>query len=1096
MEDLWKNLNTEQQQAVKTIDGPVLVVAGPGTGKTQLLSARVAYILEHTDTDPANILLLTFTEAGARNMRERLRSLIGEAASRVAVHTFHSFGNDVIQRYPEYFLDEPLLQRVEELGAYELLRNIFEALPHNNPLRVRVGEKFLHLNSAQQAISWFKKAGLEPNDVANIAKNNQTFIDFATPLVEPVFAELTNPRLIPQYQALHKELSKFVAEHPNNTLANLMTEDLQVAITDTPTSGRYAKLMTAWRDKWLVPNKAKKRLPKDYKYNKYIAALAKIYGTYQKELQARGWFTFDDMILRTVRALQQNEELRLILQEKYQYIMVDEYQDNNGAQDKLLELLADNPVNEGRPNLLVVGDDDQAIYRFQGAHLSIMVDFVNHWRDVQQIVLTKNYRSGKPLLQLSRSIITQGEERLENQLENVSKDLVSGLPKASKVIINHLQSASQPDQYAQIADQIKELVKQGQSPSSIAVLSPRHQYLGELVPYLQDRDLAVNYERQKNILEQPQIIELLQLARLVQAIADGHWPRANALLAEVLAADYWQVPPEELWEFSLEVYRSKTTWLELLGQQTTPILKQFSEALPILVKHAQTEPLEVVLDELFGNRSLELKGKINWFVPYRHFYFSEQQLRKAPTSYFTLLGQLTTLREHVREYRPGSLLKLADLLEFVELYKGSGLNLNDTNPHSTASEAINLLTPFTAKGLEWTTVFVMDCREDMWGPRASGGSPSFNLTSDLAWIKPARNTADDHLRIFYVAITRAREHLYFTSFDRNTKGKETEPLSWLQLANESHGLVQAQNHAEPGIAALTRNQEIQWGVTKPQQQHLKDSLQPWLETYQLSATHLTSFLDLRYGGPKNFFYSQLLHFPEAPSASAAFGSAIHQSIHYMHTTLTTSGQLPLIKKTQSVYSARLEAQSLPSHEYAVLKDRGKEVIAQFYQTSAKQLQPTDKSEFSFRNEGVMLGDIRLNGQIDVLRKTAANSLDIIDYKTGKPLHSWDPSESSAKIKAHLYQLQLGFYQLLSQGSTTFGKQAVGQGTLQFVEADEDGNLQQISYAPSPEDLDRLERLITAVWKHIMNLDFPNTDKYPLTLKGVKQFEDDLLSGEI
>ena len=139
-DDEFKRLNGEQRRAVEATEGPLLVLAGPGTGKTQLLSMRVANILRKNDVLPGNILCLTFTDNAARNMRERLSTIIGQPAYHVAIHTFHSFGADIINQYPDYFTGRQLLQQMDELGRYELLHGIFEGLPHSNPLSVKVGD--------------------------------------------------------------------------------------------------------------------------------------------------------------------------------------------------------------------------------------------------------------------------------------------------------------------------------------------------------------------------------------------------------------------------------------------------------------------------------------------------------------------------------------------------------------------------------------------------------------------------------------------------------------------------------------------------------------------------------------------------------------------------------------------------------------------------------------------------------------------------------------------------------------------------------------------------------------------------------------------
>ncbi len=166
----YKALNNAQKKAVDQTEGPVLVVAGPGTGKTQLLSMRVANILRTNDVAPGNILCLTFTDNAARNMRERLSDIIGQPAYHVAIHTFHSFGTDVINHYPDYFTDRQLLQQVDELGRYELLQEIFEDLPHSNPLSTKVGEQFIFLKDTLSAIGWLKQERRVAGGTARVIK--------------------------------------------------------------------------------------------------------------------------------------------------------------------------------------------------------------------------------------------------------------------------------------------------------------------------------------------------------------------------------------------------------------------------------------------------------------------------------------------------------------------------------------------------------------------------------------------------------------------------------------------------------------------------------------------------------------------------------------------------------------------------------------------------------------------------------------------------------------------------------------------------------------------------------------------------------------
>ncbi|MCA9338850.1 UvrD-helicase domain-containing protein, partial [Candidatus Saccharibacteria bacterium] len=184
----YKKLNKNQRLAVDAIDGPVMVVAGPGTGKTELLSMRVANILQKTDTSAQNILCLTFTESGANAMRERLIELMGKEAYGVSVHTFHSFGSEIINRYGDYFYSGAHFHPADELSSYNVLHSIFEKLPHDNPLGSKMNGEYTQLRSVQNTISHFKKSGLTPDEIQRLLKNNTLFLDFAEPVLQKIFA--------------------------------------------------------------------------------------------------------------------------------------------------------------------------------------------------------------------------------------------------------------------------------------------------------------------------------------------------------------------------------------------------------------------------------------------------------------------------------------------------------------------------------------------------------------------------------------------------------------------------------------------------------------------------------------------------------------------------------------------------------------------------------------------------------------------------------------------------------------------------------------------------------------------------------------------
>ena len=200
-------LNTNQREAVDEISENLLVIAGPGTGKTELLSMRVANILEQTDTLPSNILCLTFTDSASSNMRQRLRDIIGEEAHRVAIHTFHSFGVEVINQNREYFFRGSEFKPADELSRHQLIQSIFESLDWSNPLASRNNGDFVYLNNVITMISEFKKSGLTVDELRNIVLSNKQIFQEFNPYLTEVFANRVSKSTIPQFAQLSEKIS-------------------------------------------------------------------------------------------------------------------------------------------------------------------------------------------------------------------------------------------------------------------------------------------------------------------------------------------------------------------------------------------------------------------------------------------------------------------------------------------------------------------------------------------------------------------------------------------------------------------------------------------------------------------------------------------------------------------------------------------------------------------------------------------------------------------------------------------------------------------------------------------------------------------------
>src|SRR6266487_38840 len=367
----YGKLNEKQRLAVDTIEGPVMVIAGPGTGKTKILASRIGKILLETDALPENILCLTYTDAGVVAMRTRLREMIGPDAHKINVYTFHAFCNEVIQENLSLF-EKRNLNPISDLEKIELFRQLIDSFSKNHPLKRYRGDAYFEIQGLNTLFSTMKREGWS---ALYINRKIDEYIDDLSNRDEFI------------YKRKYKEFN---------------VGDLK-------------------RDKI---EEEKERMER-------LRAAVNEFDHFQKMMWDKRRYDFDDMINWVIKAFQENKNLLTTYQEKFLYILVDEYQDTSGTQNRIVELL----INYwDKPNVFVVGDDDQSIYRFQGANVENMLTFANSYKDdLLTVVLTYNYRSTQSILDVSRSLINQNEERLIRKLKGLSKELVASNSSISQL---------------------------------------------------------------------------------------------------------------------------------------------------------------------------------------------------------------------------------------------------------------------------------------------------------------------------------------------------------------------------------------------------------------------------------------------------------------------------------------------------------------------------------------------------------------------------------------------------------------------------------------------------------------------------------------
>ncbi len=1105
---VYKKLNAAQRQAVDTTEGPMLVIAGPGTGKTQLLSARVANILLTTDTPASNILCLTFTENGAANMRSRLTQFIGQAAYDVSIGTYHAFGGDLIRRFPEFFTETRLQTPIDRLGQHQIVSAIVESMHYDNPLK----QTRHHIGDLISTISEVKRALLDGPALAKLAKENLAFIAAVNEPIATIFADFVRmpnklDKAAPYFEALLVALQAHAKSGKHfqlETLSTVALGSLSAALAEADALAK-TKPLTDWKNDWLEKNSDNQFCLSGELESRRLANLASVLDQYQAALEARGLYDFDDMILRSIAALEKHDNFRFSLQEQYLYILLDEFQDTNAAQAKLVTLLTNNPVNEGRPNVMAVGDDDQAIYSFQGAEYSNMIDFYNAYQNVTVINLTKNYRSQPAILATATTVANSIASRLATKFA-ITKRLESANNELPPLELDSTQYQSPLAQYDGIAARIEALIKGGVEPSQIAVLAPWHRQLEPLVPYLNERQIPVSYEKREDILQTAIVRQLITMSRLTLALKNGQAQLANSLWPEVLSFDFWQIPIADIWQLSWDLNEAReSNWAKtMLGK---PIFSRPALLFLTVASKVDTESCETILDYLMGSVILQTNEPKRPTIssPLRDYYTSSEMQIEQPNLFYETLSHLTVLREKLRDYQVSSEapLGLADLLRFVELYEAAEQPMLNSSPYHQQDNAVQIMTVFKAKGLEFDHVFLASCQDDVWGNSSRGNSNKLTLPANVLPIRHAGATEDERLRILFVALTRAKYGLHLTSFSSNYNGKATTPLKYLDVRPSETGLESLvlpepyQTVAQPDTSAPALQMlELNWHHRHSNHDSLtslQGLLAEQLTNYQLSPTHLTTFVDLQYGGPESFFLRSLLHFPSAPTPDSEFGTAIHESLEWLQHQLSEHETLPTTKALLDHFQKYLQRCRLPTHIYEVQLARGRRALQAYLEARGTAFRPTDVAEKNFRNENVFLDKVHMAGKIDKLEIDHANkSIVVVDYKTGNTHDKWSNSDQ----RLHLYSLQLYCYKLLVENSRSYKGFRVTEGRLEFVEPDHSGRVHSLSLAFTDDQTQRTLKLLSSLWRHVYTLTFPSTDGYGDTVTAMRQFEQDLLDDKL
>lgn len=1056
-------LNPEQREAVDCLDGPLLVIAGPGTGKTQLLSLRAANILAKRDAAPRNILCLTYTEAGAEAMRKRLIELIGRDAYGIEVSTFHGFASSIRSRYPEFFTRPATDTLITDLHQQEIFDRLLKSLPFGSPLGG--GSPDMPAQNIGKMIGFVsktKRSGLDYDVLSAIAQQN---IDAAAWLTE------------------HSELLTLVCGRASAALAERFEEEIERACGMAPTSltrpigcpaGTYVpyiiELRDAVRRAELIDEKGKSsgytkvrdaffggsnsqgRTFKIAEQSERLKAACDVARRYQSELDQHHLYDYDDMIGDFVDAVEHNDALRQVLQDTYTYIQVDEFQDTNGAQMRIIELLC-NGVDE--PNIMAVGDDDQAIMRFQGATIECANQFAAEFSP-RSIVLKTNYRSTPAIVELGQAIAQQIEYRLD---ASSNKSIEAFKPQGDQVGFSENVYTGKAEEYAAVAESIKQRLEAGylndcEDPDEgIAVISAKHAALRSLIPFLVKENVPFSYRERQNLFASERMQTTLALLRCVTALAHGQKGLAISYLPQIICATELGGDHPSSMTFALSAKREhRGDWMATMRESNSACVKELHDDLMQWAAEANASPVRDLLFKI-AERSLGY---------YRH---RKDQDPLGAAEFNAGIRALLAFAEGEMgdARRMGRTLRLPDIVDKLDAARKFGVSIDASIDLGTPG-AVRLTSAHSSKGLEFDCVYLLDADDSTWHKGAGGMSlyPSNLLIRD-------EKDDDDARRLLFVAITRAKRHLELCRAGGSALQELTGLIDSCEVTIEADQLS----------TAIETEWRDNYAFDTPE---LCALLEPHTDVKFLSATALNNFVTYEPGcaNSQHFPEKQIVRLPTAPTIQTEFGTIVHAMFEEIVNRMATDGEAA-IEAIEAEYRQQISWLDFAPEDVHRYSERFERICHTFVPWLIEHVHGyrciTEANMQCLTAEGTPLF-----GFLDLLLvDDAAQTVQIVDYKTG----------FGKEVPAG-YHRQLKFYKLLVEASPEFYGYTVTSMGDYYVEPDKATNELRppFSTTASADDIAELEQLIDAAWSRIEHgawdtSAFEQSDAYELAIEEQK-----------
>lgn len=903
------SLNSAQRAAVEHGEGPLLVVAGAGTGKTRVITERIRHLLE---SDPRlsgeNILGLTFTEKAAGEMKSRVVKDAGNRAKDVVLSTFHSFCFEKILKPAN-----PDLRVLDEIDHWILLRR--------------------HI--AELELKHFRRLA-DPGE----------FLDDFVKFFSRCQDELVTPEDYDRYvESLRR---KYVAR------TSSLSEDAR----------KYEEEEIARQEE-----------------------LARAYRTSERLLRERKLITFGAQLMQAVQLLQSDPARLEELRRQYRYILVDEFQDTNIAQLELLWLLAG-----GHRNIVAVGDDDQAIYRFRGASFGSFTIFLDKFCGVARtrpsagakiplVTLTQNYRSTQRILRVAHEVISHNEKSPLLPPKTLSTEN----PDGEKIRV--VEFARPEEEAHWVASEIERLHSATNPWHNFAVLYRKHAHRARLLEALQRKNIPFVI-RKFSILSSTLVRDLLAYLRLTDCSAD------NVSCARILAAPYWGVEPRDLVRLAERAERKhRRPLLEELdsAQREIPFSREGSRVPELL---SLVESLRIVAKKSTAAGVLEALIAA---------------LALAPLPSEDDRHYLDRFVEFVKEWEKKSEGKtLHDFIQYLNFFSEAGGDIQlDEAPQK---DAVQLMTVHAAKGLEFPHVFILHLNKRDF---PSGARPVvFEFPPEL--MKEERPQGDfqvqEERRLFYVALTRARQRLTLSTIVNRWK----KPSPFLEdfLRNgkiQKFDTVQAAPKVvvpaaeeSAGTAAESKNPAPLFGDGR-EDSRAYSRVALWAKAYHpplpeplaLSASGIETYESC----PMKYLFAQVWKIRGGPHAAMTFGNVMHTAIKEFVGQLKQGRKMP-VEELMTIYDREWSSAGFPDeYQEEEYRREGREQLEKFHRVMCDAPPEILFQEKTF--ELPLEHEIVVTGRMDQVNGLGKGKVEIVDYKTGKPR---DAKRADGSLQLSVYAL--------------------------------------------------------------------------------------------